>query len=103
MADYTDRIEVWTTHLLYTDPVVTISGRRIQAGGKVYAIVADKHGRISKGVDMSYVESFSTRSQPAQAVERAFQEALEGGDILAEIMDYEMSKRATMPAPTEDY
>ena len=89
---------MWTTHLLYTDPVVTISGRKIEAGGKVYAIVADKHGRISRGVDMAHVESFSTRSQPAQAVERSFQEALENGNILAEIAEYEMSKRAAMPA-----
>ena len=37
-TDYSDRIEVWTTYLLYTDPAVTISGRKIEAGGKVYAI-----------------------------------------------------------------
>lgn len=71
------------------------SGRRlVTKGGKEYAAIMDKHGRISRGEDRAYVEEFSKRSQPAQAVERAFQEALEGNVLMAEIMDRELSDQA---------
>ena len=93
MTDYDDRIEKWTTYLRNTDPVVYFSGRRIQVEGKEYAIVKTKGGHILRGVNGAKVESFGNRSQPAKALEAAFQSANEGGIIDEEIMDYEMSKR----------
>ena len=106
-SDYSDRIEVWTTWLRHTDPVVVISGRRIVAGGKEYAIVTDKRGRISRGIDRAYVEEFPSRSQPAQALEREFQRLLESDRLLGEIADYEMDKAGEferrVQAPSENY
>ena len=93
MTDYSDRIEKWTTYLSNTDPVVYFSGRRIVAGGKEYAIVKTKSGHILRGVDGAKVETFGNRSQPAKALEEAFMVDLENGNIDAEIMEYEMSKR----------
>lgn len=90
MVDYADRIEVWTSYLLYTDPIVYFSGRRIKAGGKEYAIVRTKNGQTVRGIDGGLVEEFPTRSQPAQALEREFQRELANGNIEGEIMEREM-------------
>lgn len=91
-TNFADRIESWTSYMYFKDGRrIYFSGRTIKAGGKEYAIIADKHGRISRGVDRAYVEAFSTRSQPAQALEREFQARLEGGSITEEIMMREMA------------
>lgn len=91
MTDYSDRIEKWTSYMMIGDRKLYFSGRRIQAGGKEYAVIMDKHGRISRGIDLACVETFGNRSQPAKALEQAFHEALEGGDIMAEIMEREIA------------
>lgn len=91
MADYTDRIEVWTSYLLGTE--VYFSGRRIKAGNKEYAIVKTKSGHILRGVDGAKVEDFGNRSQPAKALEAAFHHANEAGNLEAEMYDYELRKR----------
>jgi hypothetical protein len=48
-------------------------------------------GESPEGLIEPYVEEFSKRSQPAMAVERAFQEAIEGNNLMAEIMDREIN------------
>lgn len=90
MVDYEP--EVWTSYMTIGDRKLYFSGRRIQTkGGTEYAAIQTKDGRISRGVDRAYVEEFSKRSQPAMAVERAFQEAIENGNLQAEIMDREIN------------
>ena len=89
-------VEVYTGFMHWPDGKrLYFSGRRLRtSSGKEYVAIQAKDGRISRGVDGAYVESFGNRSQPAKAVEAAFQEALENGNLMAEVMDREMADAA---------
>lgn len=97
MVDYSERIEKVVSPLIHVrtrEVVVYISGFSITAGGRVYSIykaIGQGKNVILRGVDGAKVEEFSTRSQPAQALERYFQQELAKGNVEADLMDREMT------------
>lgn len=87
-----DEPEVYTSYMMVGEKKLYFSGRRLSTkGGKEFCAIMTKDGRISRGVDRAYVESFGNRPPLGRAVEAAFQDDINNGNLIARIMDRELA------------